>query len=483
MSNFKNWKDKPEQVISLLLDAKNPRIPEIGKSPSQREIAAELIRHDDAYDLARSIAEQGYFPTETLIATKESGSLVVIEGNRRLTALKCLLSPAFAPEDYEKRFSLLQSRADLAAIRSVRVSIAPSRELAVPIIIARHTTSGIQRWETAQQAKFIASLVSRDMTIDDVAKHYGISRSDVVNAIKLHTLYQVACTLDIPEDILNQIRNPRRFNMSTLERLANSSKVPEFLGITFDDSGLLQGKIAVEEFKKGYSRIVSDIATGRVSSRDLNTTQNIEKYLRGFDSDKPDLKEKGGFDTASLLPKGQLLPKPQPKAKPKKRTLPSSSIIPRGFKCSLSSPRINDIFRELKGMKVEGYENSTGVMLRIFVELALSNYLEKTTKIKPLLDAANKKNKPKDWTPTFRQMLTFLLKDADVQQAITRSAQKALARASTNDNHPMSLDSMDQFVHNRLEVPTAKELRNFWAQFEELLVLLMIEPMPSVSDK
>jgi len=61
------------------------------------------------------------------------------------------------------------------------------------------------------------------MTIDDVAKHYGISRSDVVNAIKLHTLYQVACTLDIPDDILNQIRNPRRFNMSTLERLANSS--------------------------------------------------------------------------------------------------------------------------------------------------------------------------------------------------------------------------------------------------------------------
>ncbi len=275
MSNFKKWKDKPAQVISLLLDPKNPRIPEIGKNPTQREIAAELIRHDDAYDLARSIAEQGYFPTETLIATKESGSLVVVEGNRRLTALKCLLSPAFAPEEYEKRFHLLQSKADLETIRSVRVSIAPSREHAVPIIIARHTTSGIQKWEPAQQAKFIAMLVSRDMTIDDAAKHYGISRADIVSAVKLHTLYQVACTLEIPEDILAQVRNPRRFSMTTLERLANSSKVP-VLGVAFDESGLLRGKTTVEEFKKGYSRIISDIATGKTSSRELNTTRQIK---------------------------------------------------------------------------------------------------------------------------------------------------------------------------------------------------------------
>jgi len=479
MSNFKKWKDKTAQVISLQLDPKNPRIPELGKSPSQREIAAELIRHDDAYDLARSIAEQGYFPTETLIATKERGELVILEGNRRLTALKCLLSPAFAPEDYEKRFHLLQSKADLESIRKVRISIAPSRELAVPIIIARHTTSGIQRWETAQQAKFVATLVSPDMTIDDVAKHYGISRSDVVNAVKLHTLYQIACTLDLPDDILTQVRNPRRFSMSTLERLANSSKVPEFLGTTFDDSGLLQGRIAVDEFKKGYSRIISDIATGKTSSRDLNTSRQIEEYLAGFGRDKPNLKTKGSFNTLSLLPKGQVLPKAQPRTKPKRKVKPSSSIIPRGFNCSVSSPRINDVFRELKGMRVEGYENCTGVMLRILIELATSNYLEITKKIKPLLDAANKKNKPKDWSPTLRQMLSLLLRDPDLQQEISRSAIKVLARATTNDNHPLSLDSLDQFVHNRLEVPTAKELRNFWAQFEELLAFLLVEPMPS----
>jgi hypothetical protein len=80
-------------------------------------------------------------------------------------------------------------------------------------------------------------LVSSEMTVDEVARHYGISRADVLNAIKMHTTYQIACILDLPDDILQQVRNPRNFNMSTLERLISCSKVPEFLGIEFDDSG------------------------------------------------------------------------------------------------------------------------------------------------------------------------------------------------------------------------------------------------------
>ena len=477
MSSFKGWKDKRLQVTSLMLDAENPRIPEMGKNPSQRDIAAELIRHDGAYDLARDIAEQGYFPSETLIATKENGQMVVLEGNRRLAALKCLLSPSFAPEEYEKRFRLLQAKRDTAALRKVRVSVAPSREVAVPIILARHTQQGIQRWEPQQQAKFVASLVSLDMTVDEVAKQYGIAPGDVLRAIKVHTMYQVACVLDLPDDIIELVRNPRAFSVSTLERLIDTASFRDFVGIEFDDSGALQGKTSAEEFKKGYSRIVSDIATGKVSSRELNTTKQIEKYLSGFNADAPDVDKKGSFTALSLLPKGVV-----PKAKPRPQKSPrkskqSPSIIPRGFTCSLSSPRINDIFRELKSTRVDTHENSVGVMLRIFVELTVSHHLEKTRKIQPLLEKAKKKGKPPDWTPTLRQMLNLLLDDSDVQKEISRSALKALKRAVQNDNHPMSLDSLDQFVHNRLVAPTVRDLRSFWAQFEELLKFLMAEPI------
>lgn len=118
-------------------------------------------------------------------------------------------------------------------------------------------------------------------------------------------------------------------------------------------------------------------------------------------------------------------------------------------------------------------------MLRIFIELLAVNYLEKTNKIKPLLVAANKKARPADWSPSLRQMLRLLLSDIDIRQSISRSTLKALNRA-VDDTHSLSLDSLDQFVHNRLVAPSARELRNFWAQFEELLKILVVEPMSSV---
>jgi hypothetical protein len=482
MPAFKKWKDKVVPVTSLQLDPKNPRIPELGKSPSQRDIAAELIRHDRAYELARDIAEQGYFPTEVLIAIKEAGVTTVIEGNRRLTAVKCLLSPSFAPEEYVKRFTLLAQKANTAALRRIRISIAPSRDVAVPVILARHTATGIVSWEPSQQAKFIASLISSDMSVDEVATQYGIARSDVIDALKVHTMYKIASTLDLPDDILRTVRDPRQFSISTLERLIKNPQVPAFLGIKFDESGSLSGSVKPEEFKKGYSRIVADIAAGRASSRTLNTAKQIADYLAEFGSDVPDSTKRGTFEATDLLGKGNAPAKPKPKPRLKKKRKTSKSIFPPGFRSQLTSPKINDIFDELKKMRVDDFQNSVGVMLRIFVELAVSNYLEKTGKMKPLLDEANKKKRPVDWTPTLRQMLRHLLADSEIQGQISRSALKALNRCVSSDTHPMSLDSLDQFVHNRLIAPDARDLRHFWAQFEELLTLLVLEPLPLTTE-
>jgi hypothetical protein len=53
-----------------VLDPSNPRIPELGVEPSQREIVFEPAEHDNVYELARHIADLGYFPTELLIAVE-----------------------------------------------------------------------------------------------------------------------------------------------------------------------------------------------------------------------------------------------------------------------------------------------------------------------------------------------------------------------------------------------------------------------------
>lgn len=355
--------------------------------------------------------------------------------------------------------------------------------MAAPIIIARHTRTGVARWESAQQAKFIANLVGPGDSIDDVAKQYGLSRADVLSALRIHTMYQIACTLELPDDKLRLVRDPRHFNTLTLDRLIHSSKGPEFLGLTFDDVGGFTGNLHPEEFKKGYKRIISDIASGTVSSRNLNTTKEIDEYLSGVGKDAPNTKVRGSFTSASLLGATQKVAIPEPKiAKKTSGQKLSPSIIPKGFRCFLSLPRISDIYRELKGIRVDGHENTVAVMLRIFLELSVNNYLEKTGKIRPLLEAADRKNRPKDWNPPLRQMLRLLLADSDVLGSVPRSAIKALNKAVSDDDHPLSLDSMDQFVHNRFAAPTERQLRNLWAQFEDLLKLLMVEPIPPATE-
>src|SRR5262245_20649142 len=82
-------------------DPRNPRLPARLAEATDTELLTYLSRHYDVLPLAESIANFGYFASEPLVVIPaEAGRdpqqeadipLVVVEGNRRLTALKGLL--------------------------------------------------------------------------------------------------------------------------------------------------------------------------------------------------------------------------------------------------------------------------------------------------------------------------------------------------------------------------------------------------------
>jgi hypothetical protein len=88
-----NWSTKPRSVTNLHLDAKNPRLGRETSARAPREIIQYLFDHDKALEVAESIVARGYFPNEPLLAISENDQLVVVEGNRRLAALKALREP------------------------------------------------------------------------------------------------------------------------------------------------------------------------------------------------------------------------------------------------------------------------------------------------------------------------------------------------------------------------------------------------------
>ncbi len=485
MIDYSKWKEGQLSVTSLLLDPHNPRIPDSGESLSQRDLLADLVANDKVYDLAKSIVENGYYPVEALIFVEDQKKKYVVEGNRRLAALKLLMSPEMAPDaGWERRFRALSNRIDLNAVRKVKVIKAPTREAAAPVIMSKHTRSQVESWSPLMQAKFYRNLVDRGLTVDDIAEQYNLSASEITDALQRYMMYSIACALDLPEEVAKKVQNPREFPVTNLDRLYKNPKVSQFLGISFDDNKNLAGSVDVDEFKKGYTKIVTDIATGMVDSRSLNTTDEMDKYLASFDDQKPNLRKQGRFTADTLLAatakrKTSAISKAASK-KPQPKPIPRA-LIPGSFSCDVNNQRINDVFNELKKLPVAQYPNAVALMFRSLLEMGLGYYLDRTghlAKLTVKIRAARENDKfklPKDWHPTLSEMLKYVV-DKDTDIISNGNLLKALRKLVSQDKDLLSVDTLNLFVHNQHFYPNEDYLREFWPQLQGLFEIILVEP-------
>ena len=90
----------PMKVSDLTFDLKNPRLPEFDLTDNATEIEVIKVLWEamDVKELVMSIAASGFFSHEPLVVAQEGGKNVVIEGNRRLAAVKVLLNPALVED-------------------------------------------------------------------------------------------------------------------------------------------------------------------------------------------------------------------------------------------------------------------------------------------------------------------------------------------------------------------------------------------------
>jgi hypothetical protein len=222
--------------------------------------------------------------------------------------------------------------------------------------------------------------------------------------------------------------------------------------------------------------VTSLIINGKVDTRIINNKAGVSRYLKRIAHAAP--RRDGAFTSDILLGKiGATAPKRVPRRK--KTKAKRTRLIAKTFKCYLDLPRINCVLEELQRLDVSEFENAVGILLRIFIELTVSHYLDSTRKMDPLIKRLDKQGKkPKTWSPSLRQMLNEILTNDPIADQIPRQARKALNKAIAHDDHPLSLDGMDQFAHNPYDAPNSKQLFQMWSQFEDLMSLMMIEQTP-----
>jgi len=176
-------------TAALAFDPDNPRFYRLNDATSVDAVIEEMLDDENVQDLMLSIGQKGYFEGEPLLVIEQGkDNFIVVEGNRRLAAVK-LLNGEIQPPDRRT-----------ASIREIRDGIVIPAPSELPCLVYRqrrdvlrylgyrHIT-GIKEWDSLSKAKYLAEL--RDEFYADVALNEQLkglandigSRSDYVGQL------------------------------------------------------------------------------------------------------------------------------------------------------------------------------------------------------------------------------------------------------------------------------------------------------------
>jgi len=215
------------RIADLRLDPENPRLPSDKHGAPQEDLAVILELGYDADAVAESIATHGFFSSEPLIAITnpdEPETYIVVEGNRRLTALLGLTTPSIRANFPDpSRWEEMAARASIRLEDEIPVVVAEDRTSMVPIIGFRHI-SGILSWKPYAQARYVAKLIDDDgMTIAEVGKMIGIETGRAGNLYREQAIAKQAKSMGVET-------GPLEDAFSLLTVAMSNTKLRSFIG-------------------------------------------------------------------------------------------------------------------------------------------------------------------------------------------------------------------------------------------------------------
>ena len=152
-------------IDQLLLDSENPR----NKSTANQRDALQKVLDDQEeklFVLAEDIVEAGLSPMDRMLVLREkkdSEKFIVLEGNRRVAALKILSNPSVLTSLHikpplQKRFEILSKRFARQEIEPIACFEVADREEGNRWILLRHTGEnegrGVVGWSGLAASRF-----------------------------------------------------------------------------------------------------------------------------------------------------------------------------------------------------------------------------------------------------------------------------------------------------------------------------------------
>jgi hypothetical protein len=259
-------------VSELSLDAKNPRFADVGEGDVQEQLVELLWREFAVDEVAMSIAANGFYDYEPLLAARERNKLVVVEGNRRLAAVLLLLDPKLRRRVGATELPQLSAR-ERRELETLPVRI-QSRDEIWEYVGFKHV-NGPQAWQSYSKAKYIAWVHNElNVPLDDVARRIGDRHATV------RRLYRALMVIEQAREqgvYSIEDRTKKHFSFSHLYTGLDYAGVQSHLGLA-QDRGFRPNPIP-----KAKTKALGELLTWLYGSK----SRNVEPVIR---SQNPDLR-------------------------------------------------------------------------------------------------------------------------------------------------------------------------------------------------
>lgn len=420
-------------VGQLLLDLENPRY---GEVRSQAEAMLAIIAHQGQklVNLAEHIGLNGMNPADLPLVMAKGKNFTVLEGNRRLAAIRLLDRPQLAAGTiWETAFSKLAAELDGPA--SIDCSIMVDRDEARPWVLLRHAGEskgvGPVPWGTAERERF--------------EPRPGTQSFQALSFIE-------AAKAAYPDDAemhsdLEKIRDERS---STLGRVLNNAEFKRRIGTATND-GQFMSRFSAAALHDLVRMLAADFA-----------------HHKGVSSVKLKEQQVAYIDTLPAPESKDELPKPAPldsrpvrsvsgrkggsgSGKPK----PKSNRLMKDLNVSKLTPRLNAIVSEVRTIDPDKLPNTSAILVRAVLELAVDEFVEGKTL-----------SKSKD----FKDRVRAALRQVDPTEKDRAWQPVRTGLQDTSSLH--SVNTLHAYVHHGSYNPTAGDVRNMWANWQPFVQAL-----------
>jgi len=448
----------------LKLDQENVRF---GRDTAQNQKEAIELMMADREDarkiakLAKHIATHGLDPTELqLVVPDTDGSYIVLEGNRRLTALKLLKKPDLCPveslvKDFLNAYNLIKGNLP----KEIICSIVPSREEGNMWVELKHTgqNDGIGRvnWDSDIRDERRA----RQTGIESIGRQI---RNIIINNQNIFSNNTAIYVSNIPVTTLTRLFASKPAQDYFKLKIINKEIVPE-IGLEFIAPSL---EFAIELFIRNKYN-VNDIR--KDDDRRL-FIQKIDEKLDPsilFSQSKEILKENTEKEK-KCDNKNKVSNKGRIKSASKLRKYLCNWVL------KIDNPRINDIYRELRySLVVDKTPNATAVTFRVFIEVSCDHFIEKEKQNnKDVLRYDNRKilSSNDKLSIKVQSVATYLYEIG----LITKEAMKTINTRAGSKGGIGSIDHFNQFVHSSTSKPIPSELKDIAEEYKPLLMAIWL---------